>query len=126
MQALDRKDAARDADSRRLLTKCKAGSRSFQRLDLRLAWLTVGRFGKRPEMREFRRAVSVDGQTSLLVGSRSGAERRWVERNQAQSASGCFVRRRYSACPVDSCRIVYFVGQPTVTPCGGQQRKYAA
>src|SRR6516165_3685455 len=69
-------------------------------------------------MREFRRAVSVDGQSSLLVGSRSGAERRWVERDQAQSTLGYFVRRRYSACPVDSCRIVYLVGQPTVTRCG--------
>jgi hypothetical protein len=35
------------------------------------------------------------GQTSLLVGSWSSAERRWVERGQAQSALGCFVRRRY-------------------------------
>jgi hypothetical protein len=38
--------------------------------------------------------VRVDGQTSLLVGHRSGAERRWIERGQAQSASGYCVRRR--------------------------------
>src|SRR5262249_17255235 len=59
---------------------------------------------------------SVDGQTSLLVGYRSGAERRWIEAF-GQSASGSFVRRRYSACPVDSCRIVSSVGQPTMSPC---------
>src|SRR5215475_6049643 len=58
--------------------------------------------------------VRVDGQTSLLVGHRSGAERRWIERGQAYSASGYFARRRYSACPVDSCRNVYSVGQPTM------------
>src|SRR5262249_6027153 len=62
--------------------------------------------------------VSVDGQSSLLVGSRGGAERRGVERDQAQSALGYFVRRRYSACPVDSCGSIYFVGQPTMSPCG--------
>src|SRR6516225_102755 len=54
------------------------------------------------------------GQTSLLVGPRSSAERRCIEGGQAQSASGYFVRRRYSACSIDSCRIVYFVGQPTM------------
>src|SRR5262249_8681009 len=36
------------------------------------------------------------GQTSVLVGSWSGAKRRWIERSQAQSALGCFARRRYS------------------------------
>src|SRR5262249_2623370 len=60
--------------------------------------------------------VSADGQTSLLVGSRSGAKRRWIE-TFGQSASGSLVRRRYSACPVDSCRIASSVGQPTMTPC---------
>src|SRR5215813_14140135 len=43
--------------------------------------------------------VSVDGQTSLLVGHRRSAERRWIE-TFGQSASGSFVRRRYSACLV--------------------------
>src|SRR6516162_1523533 len=55
------------------------------------------------------------GQTSLLVGYRSGAKRRWIEAGRG-SASGHFVRRRYSACGVDSCRIVYLVGQPTMSP----------
>jgi hypothetical protein len=27
---------------------------------------------------------------------------------------GCFARRRYSACPVDSCRSVCLVGEPTM------------
>src|SRR5215470_9362303 len=54
------------------------------------------------------------GQTSLLVRSRSGAKKRWIERSQAQSALGCFARRRYSACPVDSCRSVCLVGEPTM------------
>ena len=62
--------------------------------------------------------VSVDGQPSLLVGSRSSAERRWIERGQARSALGYFVRRRYSPCSVDSCRSIYSVGQPTMSPCG--------
>jgi hypothetical protein len=59
-------------------------------------------------------AADCYGQTSLLVGHRSGAESRWVERGQAPSALGCFARRRYSACSVDSCRSFYFVGQPTM------------
>jgi hypothetical protein len=54
------------------------------------------------------------GQTSVLVGYRSGAKGRWIERSQAQPALGCFARRRYSACDVDSCRSFYFVGQPTM------------
>jgi len=58
--------------------------------------------------------VSVDGQTSILVGYRSGAKRRQVETDQAQSAPGYFVRRRYSACPVDSCRSIHSVGQSTM------------
>src|SRR5262249_56210095 len=58
--------------------------------------------------------VRVDGQTSLLVGHRSGAERRWIERGQAQSASGYCVRRRYSDCGVDSCRSFCLVGQPAM------------
>src|SRR5262245_18387976 len=45
------------------------------------------------------------GQTSLLVGSRSGAERRWIETARS-TEPGSLVRRRYSACPVDSCRNV--------------------
>src|SRR6516162_8441957 len=57
--------------------------------------------------------VSVDGQPSLLVGSRSGAERRWVE-GARSTEPGSLVRRRYSACPVDSCRNVYSVGQPAL------------
>src|SRR5262249_31311444 len=61
--------------------------------------------------------VSVDGQPSLLVGSRSGAERRWIE-GARSTEPGSLVRRRYSACPVDSCRNVYSVGQPTMSPCG--------
>src|SRR5262245_18277591 len=58
--------------------------------------------------------VRVDGQTSLLVGHRSGAERRWIERGQAQSASGYYVRRRYSDCGVDSCRSFCLDGQPAM------------
>src|SRR5260370_18871360 len=58
--------------------------------------------------------ASVDGQTSLLVGYRSCAERRKVERGKAQSGSGYVVRRRCSACSVDSCRSFCFVGQPTM------------
>src|SRR5262249_55715938 len=69
--------------------------------------------------------VSVDGQPSLLVGSRSGAERRWIE-GARSTEPGSLVRRRYSACPVDSCRNVYSVGQPAMSPCGRQQRKCAA
>ena len=68
--------------------------------------------------------VSVDGQPSLLVGSRSGAKRRWIETFD-QSASDSFVRRRYSACPIDSCRNVYSVGQPAMSPCGASAA-YAA
>src|SRR5215831_7091204 len=55
----------------------------------------------------------VDGQTSLLVGHRSGAERRWIEAARS-TEPGSLVRRRYSACPVDSCRNVYSVGQPAM------------
>src|SRR5262249_28208402 len=58
--------------------------------------------------------ISVDGQTSLLVGYRSGAKRCWIERGQAKSAPGYFVRRRYAACPVDSCRSLHCVGQSTM------------
>jgi len=36
--------------------------------------------------------VSVDGQPSLLVGSRSCAERRWIEQADGSSELGCFVR----------------------------------
>jgi hypothetical protein len=60
--------------------------------------------------------VSLDGQPSLLVGSRSGAERRWIEGARSTEPSS-LVRCRYSACPVDSCRNVYSVGQPTMSPC---------
>jgi hypothetical protein len=52
-------------------------------------------------------------QPSLLVGYRSGAERRWIEVYRA-SALGCFVRCRYSDCGVDRCRSFYIAGQPTV------------
>src|SRR5262249_6260597 len=55
--------------------------------------------------------VAVDGQTSLLVGHRSGAKRCWIEAARS-TEPGSLVRRRYSACPVDSCRNVYSVGQP--------------
>src|SRR5262249_35748593 len=55
-----------------------------------------------------------DGQASLLVGHRSSAERRWIERGQAHSASGYCVRRRYSACPADSCRNVSFARPTTM------------
>src|SRR5215467_12852271 len=55
----------------------------------------------------------VDGQTSLLVGHRSGAERRWIEAARS-TEPGSLVRRRYSACPVDSCRNVYSVSQSTM------------
>src|SRR5260370_15440593 len=58
--------------------------------------------------------ASVDVQTSLLVGYRSCAETRKVERGKAQSGSGYVVRRRCSACSVDSCRSFCFVGQPTM------------
>src|SRR5215510_8939343 len=51
------------------------------------------------------------GQTSLLVGHRSSAERRWIEAARS-TEPGSLVRRRYSACPVDSCGNVYSVGQP--------------
>src|SRR5262249_13920284 len=61
--------------------------------------------------------VWVDGQTSLLVGYRSRAKRCWIE-TFGQSASGCFVRRWHFACSVDSCRSIYSVGQPTMSPCG--------
>src|SRR5215831_7545425 len=54
------------------------------------------------------------GQTSVLVGARSGAKRRWIERSQAQSALGCFAPRRYSDCGVDWRRSVSSVGQPTM------------
>jgi hypothetical protein len=53
------------------------------------------------------------GQSSLLVGHRSGAKGRWIEAHQA-SALGSFVDRRYSGCTVDSCRNVFPVGQPTM------------
>jgi len=53
------------------------------------------------------------GQTSLLVGSWSSAEGRWVEAYQG-SPSGGFGLSRYSDCGVDSCRSFYFIGQPTV------------
>src|SRR6516165_7481877 len=65
----------------------------------------------------FAARVSVDGQSSLLVGSWSGAERRWIE-GARSTEPGSLVRRRYSACPVDSCRNVYSVGQPAISPCG--------
>src|SRR5262249_18068133 len=53
-----------------------------------------------------------DGQTSLLVGYRSSAEKRWIERGQAQPPSGHFDRRRYSGCGLGSCRNVSSVGRP--------------
>ena len=64
------------------------------------------------------------GQTSLLVGYRSGAKRRWIEAGRG-SASGYFVRRRYSAGGVDSCRIVYLVGQPTMSPAAKALKMWA-
>jgi hypothetical protein len=57
--------------------------------------------------------VSLDGQTPLLVGHQSGAEKRWIEADR-QSASGYVVRRRCSDCAVDRCRGFYSVGQPTM------------
>jgi hypothetical protein len=42
------------------------------------------------------------------------AQKRWIERSQAQSALGCFARRRYSDCGVDWHRSVSSVGQPTM------------
>src|SRR5262249_12518245 len=47
-------------------------------------------------------------------GIGAAAERRWAERDQAQSALGYFVRRRYSACPVDRCRNVSFARPTTM------------
>src|ERR1700756_4647177 len=49
-------------------------------------------------------------QTSLLVGSRSSAERRRIEADRG-SALGCLAGRRYSGCRVGSCRNVSSVGQ---------------
>jgi hypothetical protein len=42
------------------------------------------------------------------------AERRWIEQAHGSSALGYFVRRRYSACPVDSCRNVSFARPTTM------------
>jgi hypothetical protein len=54
---------------------------------------------------------SLDGQTSLLVGPRSSAERRWVEAYR-QTALDSVVCRRYFGYGVDNCRNVSSVGQP--------------
>src|SRR5262249_35195886 len=54
------------------------------------------------------------GQTSVLVGTRSGAKGRWIERSQCQSTLACFARCRYSDCGVDWRPSVSSVGQPTI------------
>src|SRR5262249_15367138 len=45
------------------------------------------------------------------------SERRRIE-GARSTEPGSLVRRRYSACPVDSCRNVYSIGQPAMSPCG--------
>jgi hypothetical protein len=58
--------------------------------------------------------VDRHGQTSVLVGSRSGAKRCWIEGSPAEAALACFARRRCSGCGVDWRRSVSSVGQPTM------------
>jgi len=53
----------------------------------------------------------VNGQSSVLVGYRSSAERRWIEAYR-QTALGSVVCRRYFGYGVDNCRNVSSVGQP--------------
>jgi len=55
------------------------------------------------------RAMRSDGQTSLLVGHWSSAERRWTQTHQA-SELGCLANGRYSGCGGDNCRNVSSVG----------------
>jgi hypothetical protein len=61
------------------------------------------------------------GQTSFLVGPRSGAERCWIEAYRA-SQLGCVTRCRCAGCGGDDCRNVSSVSQSEVVTLGPPNR----